>query len=90
MAQHSPTASYETTDVPELGKLRLRELREAQGISQSELARRLSLPQKTYNQYETGAHKVPLNILVRLAEYHAVTLDYLVGYSDINLKAIAI
>ncbi len=63
---------------------RLRELREEKGITQMELARFLSLANSTVSQYEADKREPDSSTLQKLADYFAVTLDYLLGRSDIR------
>ena len=35
--------------------------------------------QSLYSKYERGEHEIPLNLIVRLADYYNVSIDYLVG-----------
>lgn len=63
-------------------KLRLRDLREEQNLSQTEMAKKLGVSQQTYSRYETHTSDLPLEKLVWLAEYFKVTTDYLLGISE--------
>ena len=47
--------------------------------SQADIARALNLNRTTYNNYETQKATPPLEILIKLADYYNVTLDYLVA-----------
>ena len=62
--------------------MRLKDLREDNDITQKQLAEYLHIRQNTYSQYENGQRQVPLDILMKLANYYNVTLDYLVGRTD--------
>ena len=62
--------------------MRLKDLREDNDITQKQLAEYLHIRQNTYSQYENGQRQVPLDILMKLAKYYNVTLDYLVGRTD--------
>lgn len=64
--------------------MRLRELREDSDITQKCLADFLHIKQNTYSQYENGQRQPPLEVLISLAKFYKVTLDYLVGISDIK------
>lgn len=64
--------------------MRLKELREDSDITQKYLAELLHIKQNTYSQYENGQRQPPLEILISLANFYKVTLDYLVGISDIK------
>ena len=59
--------------------MRLKELREDRDIKQKELADFLHIKQNTYSQYENGQRQLPVEILIKLAEYYNVTTDYILG-----------
>ena len=61
---------------------RLRHMREYSDTSQIQLAEYLKIDQRTYSNYETGKREIPVHLLIRLAQYYGVSLDYLVGLSD--------
>ena len=54
-------------------------LREDRGITQLELAKYLNVTQTTYSKYELEKINISIDILVKLADYFEVSLDYLVG-----------
>ncbi len=58
---------------------RVRELREDHDLKQRELAEYLDIKQTTYSKYELGKIDIPIDALIKLADYYQVTLDYLVG-----------
>ena len=58
---------------------RVRELRENRDLKQRELAEYLDVKQTTYSKYELGKIDIPIEALIKLADYYGVTLDYLVG-----------
>lgn len=59
--------------------MRLKELREAQGITQTKIANDLNMPKMTYNNYEQNRNEPSIDTLIKLADYYNVSLDYLVG-----------
>ena len=59
----------------------IRNLREDNDKVQVELAAYLNVKQTTYSKYELGKINVPVDVLIKLADYYDVTLDYLVGRS---------
>lgn len=61
---------------------RIRELREACGYSQRELAERLGMLQPQYFRYEQGQRDIPTELLIRLSELYEVSVDYLLGLTD--------
>ncbi len=60
----------------------LRDLREDNDLKQSDIAVILKTTQQHYSQYETGEHEIPLRVLMTLADYYHVSLDYLTGRTD--------
>lgn len=62
--------------------MRLRQLREARGISQLKLAMDLSMNQNTISRYETGVHEADYDTLIKLANYFDVSIDYLLEQTD--------
>lgn len=61
---------------------RIRDLREDKGVSQREMGIILSCSQRVYSDYERGVLDIPTDILVRLADYHDVSVDYLLNRTD--------
>ena len=61
---------------------RLRLLREYHKLSQREIAKVLNMSQTGYSKYETGEHDIPTSILIHLAEYYRVSVNYLLGRTD--------
>lgn len=57
--------------------MRLKELREENGVSQKQIAEYLSIKQNTYSQYETGKRQLPIELLIKLAQFYNVTTDYI-------------
>lgn len=58
---------------------RIKDLREDSDIKQKELADALGISQRAYSHYENGTRKIPLDILIALAEYYDCSTDYLLG-----------
>ena len=58
---------------------RIRELREDRDLTQTALADYLGVRQTTYSKYELGRIEVPVEVLIKLADYYRGSLDYLVG-----------
>lgn len=65
-----------------LMRLRIRDIREDQDISQQQIADYLMCDQSLYSKYERGERTVPLEIMVKLADYYHTSIDYLVGITD--------
>lgn len=58
---------------------RLRDLREDADLNQTDIAEYLGIQQTVYSRYERGMRTIPLEHLIRLADFYNVSLDYLVG-----------
>lgn len=61
---------------------RLRRCRAEAGLTQGQVAIYCDITEKTYQNYELMTREPKLDILVRIAEYYQVSLDYLVGRTD--------
>lgn len=61
----------------------IRALREDRGLSQKDIAVLLNIAQNTYSQYETGVIELTAPVLITLADYYGVSIDYLLGRTDI-------
>ncbi|MEZ3446208.1 MAG: helix-turn-helix domain-containing protein [Lachnospiraceae bacterium] len=56
---------------------RIRNLREDADLTQAEISRHLNISQRAYSHYENGTRDIPTNILIALADFHDVSIDYL-------------
>ncbi len=63
-------------------KLRIRDLREDQDLSQTKLAEMIGMSQTGYSKYETGENELPISILVKLADFYNTLTDYILGRTD--------
>lgn len=59
---------------------RLKFLREAKGVSQKEIARYIDKSPQAYNFYENGHREPDIATIKKLADYFAVSIDYILGY----------
>ncbi|MGN0555574.1 MAG: helix-turn-helix domain-containing protein [Candidatus Fimenecus sp.] len=57
---------------------RIRDLREDSDKKQRELAEYLHIDQSTYSDYETGRINVPIEALIKLADFYDTSVDYIV------------
>ena len=69
-------------------KLRIRDLREDNDLTQSEIAKILGCTQQTYSRYETGEITIDINSLIKLAKFYNTSLDYLVGLTNKDRKSV--
>lgn len=63
-------------------RLRIRDLREDNDMSQAEMAKLLKCSQQTYSRYESHTTEIPLESLIFLAEYYRTSTDYLLGITN--------
>ena len=62
--------------------MRLKELRKSRHISQLKLAMDLGTSQNTVSRYETGEREADYKMLIALADYFNVSVDYLLERTD--------
>ena len=60
----------------------LRSIREDRDIKQKDIAKVLNVSQNTYSQYETGIISLTAEILLKLADYYGVSIDYLLDRTN--------
>lgn len=63
---------------------RLKDLREDSDITQKAIADMLHIRQNTYSQYENGQRQIPISCLVSLAMFYGVSVDYILGLTDVK------
>nr|WP_294695744.1 helix-turn-helix transcriptional regulator [uncultured Blautia sp.] len=61
---------------------RIQDLRTDADMSQRQLSEILHISQRSYSHYETGSRNIPVEMLIRLANYYDISVDYLVGRTD--------
>ncbi|MBQ8944565.1 MAG: helix-turn-helix transcriptional regulator [Clostridia bacterium] len=61
---------------------RIRDLREDKDINQTVMAKHLGMSQTGYSKYETGENDIPTAILLKIADFHGVSVDYLLNRTD--------
>lgn len=62
----------------------IKSLREAKGLSMAKVAAALALPKGTYASYEYGHREPGIEVLLKLADFYGVTVDYLLGREPKN------
>jgi len=62
--------------------LRIRDLREDNDYTQSQVAQYLMCDQSLYSKYERGERALPLELAIKLSKLYNVSLDYLTGLTD--------
>ena len=66
-------------------RLRIRDLREDSDLTQADMAKFLKCSQQTYSRYESHTTEIPLESLIRIAEYYNTSIDYLLGITDVKV-----
>ena len=61
---------------------RIRELREDNDLSQTQLAEILNTTQQVYSRYEKGINEIPVRHIITLSRFYNVSCDYILGESD--------
>lgn len=61
---------------------RIRDLREDKDMTQEKISQILHCSQRIYSNYERGEVDIPTEILIKLADLHDVSIDYLLGRTD--------
>ena len=62
---------------------RLKYLRKRDHITQKQLAEALGVNLSTYKSYETAGRRIPVDVLRDAAKYFEVTMDFIIGLTDI-------
>ena len=62
----------------------IRNLRIDGGYTQAQIAEYLNVKQNTYSQYEIGTLNYPIDVLMKLADFYNVSVDYLLGRTTVK------
>ena len=60
----------------------IRDLRVDGGYTQKQIAEYLHIKQNTYSQSEIGVLNYPVDVLMKLADFYGVSVDYLLGRTN--------
>ncbi|MDD6238970.1 MAG: helix-turn-helix transcriptional regulator [Oscillospiraceae bacterium] len=61
---------------------RIRDLREDCDLTQREVAEFLGIQQTVYSRYERGFQTIPVEHLLKLADFYHVSTDYMLGRTN--------
>ena len=61
---------------------RLKECRKEKGLTQVQVAIYCDITEKAYQNYELKTREPKLAVLIKIADFFGVSLDYLVGRTD--------
>ena len=62
----------------------IRSLRIDNSYTQKQIAEYLGISQNTYSQYEVGVLNYPVEALMKLADFYNVSVDYLLGRTNVK------
>ena len=63
---------------------RLKDLREDHDLYQKDVAQLLGISQTVYSRYERGFQTIPVNHLLKLADFYHTSTDYILGRTNIS------
>lgn len=63
--------------------IRFKALRQDHDLTQDELSKALHIDRKTLSNYETGYRTPNIYLVVKIADYFNVSIDYLLGRTNI-------
>ncbi len=61
---------------------RIRSLREDKDLTQSKMGEILFCSQRVYSNYERGDIDIPTTTLIKIADFHKVSVDFLLNRTD--------
>lgn len=65
---------------------RLKGIREANDYSRKDLAAAVNVTTAAISNYENGNREPDIKTLIRISDYLNVSVDYLIGQTDVNLR----
>jgi len=66
---------------------KMEELRKQQGLTQANVAEVLGMTQQQYQLYESGKREILLHLMIKLADFYGVSMDYIVGREADDIAA---
>ncbi len=64
--------------------MNIKDIRVRKNLTQAEVANALGVSPVVYSRYETGTRQPSIDIIVQLADFFCVTVDYLLGRQDVE------
>ena len=61
---------------------RIKDLRIDNDLYQKQIANLLKITRQQYGLYESGKRDIPVDLLIKLADFYNVSIDYLVGLTN--------
>ena len=66
--------------------MKLKILREQQGLTQKQVAQKIGIPYYNYNKYELEKVNIDNKTLCQIADFYGVSLDYLCDHKSLALE----
>ena len=63
---------------------RIRDLQEDSDMTQTDRGKVLNVSQRAYAHYENGTRNLPVEILIEIADYHNVSVDYILERTNVK------
>jgi len=63
---------------------RIRDLREDNDLTQTDIAKILNISQRAYSRYENGERNIPTEALSILADTYNTSVDYIINRTNIK------
>ncbi|MBE6012822.1 helix-turn-helix domain-containing protein [Anaeropeptidivorans aminofermentans] len=63
---------------------RIADLRIDNDMTQQQIADILGCNRQVYARYERGLREIPISMLIKLAKHYNVSIDYILGITDIK------
>ena len=63
---------------------RIMDLRKEHNLTQQDIANLLHCQREVYRRHEKGIRDIPISSILTLAKYYNVSVDYLLGETDIR------
>lgn len=63
---------------------RIKNLREDHDLTQEYIAKYLKINRVVYNRYENGLREIPISLLIELADFYNVSIDYITNRTSIK------
>lgn len=61
---------------------RLKDLREDKDLTQEQVAKVIGTYQTHYSKYERGEREIPFHLVIKLAKFYKVSIDYIAGLTN--------
>ena len=68
----------------EILSVKLKKFRKNKDVTQKVVAQDIRITERQYIDVENGKAKPTIDTLIKLADYYDVSLDYLIGRSDVK------